>query len=86
MPTLPTCIQHRTGGNSLAVQWLGLSTFTAKDTGSIPGQGQAAQQPKRNNTVLEVLAQQLSKRKGIQVVKKEVKLPQFAHDITYRKP
>ena len=43
MPTLPTCIQHRTGGNSLAVQWLGLSTFTAKDTGSIPGQGQAAQ-------------------------------------------
>ena len=26
-------------GNSLAVQWLGLSTFTAKGTGSIPGRG-----------------------------------------------
>ena len=24
-------------GNSLAVQWLGLSAFTAKDLGSIPG-------------------------------------------------
>ena len=34
-------------GNSLAVQWLGLSTFTAVAWGSIPGQGtkilQAAQ-------------------------------------------
>ena len=26
-------------GNSLAVQWLGLCTFTAKGAGSIPGQG-----------------------------------------------
>ena len=26
-------------GNSLAVQWLGLRTFTAKGVGSIPGQG-----------------------------------------------
>ena len=26
-------------GNSLAAQWLGLSTFTAKGPGSIPGQG-----------------------------------------------
>ena len=26
-------------GNSLVVQWLGLSAFTAKGTGSIPGQG-----------------------------------------------
>ena len=26
-------------GNSLAVQWLGLRTFTAEGTGSIPGQG-----------------------------------------------
>ena len=26
-------------GNSLAVQWLGLSTFTAVGPGSIPGQG-----------------------------------------------
>ena len=26
-------------GNSLAVQWLGLHTSTAEDTGSIPGQG-----------------------------------------------
>ena len=34
-------------GNSLAVQWLGLCTFTAEGTGSIPGRGtkipQAAQ-------------------------------------------
>ena len=26
-------------GNSLALQWLGLSTFTAKGPGSIPGPG-----------------------------------------------
>ena len=26
-------------GNSLLVQWLGLCAFTAKDPGSIPGQG-----------------------------------------------
>ena len=26
-------------GNSLAVQWLGLGTFTAKDSDLIPGQG-----------------------------------------------
>ena len=26
-------------GNFLAVQWLGLCTFTAEGTGSIPGQG-----------------------------------------------
>ena len=26
-------------GNSLAVQWLGLCTFTAEGLGSIPGQG-----------------------------------------------
>ena len=26
-------------GNSLVVQWLGLSTFTAEGLGSIPGQG-----------------------------------------------
>ena len=26
-------------GNSLVVQWLGLSSFTAEDPGSIPGQG-----------------------------------------------
>ena len=26
-------------GNSLVVQWLGLFAFTAKDLGSIPGQG-----------------------------------------------
>ena len=33
---LETYIGH---GNSLAVQWLGLSTFTAVDLGSIPGRG-----------------------------------------------
>ena len=27
------------GGNSLAVQWLGLGAFTAMGLGSIPGQG-----------------------------------------------
>ena len=27
------------GGNSLAVQWLGLSALTAKCQGSIPGRG-----------------------------------------------
>ena len=26
-------------GTSLVVQWLGFATFTAKDTGSIPGLG-----------------------------------------------
>ena len=26
-------------GNSLAVQWLGLGSFTVKDPGSMPGQG-----------------------------------------------
>ena len=26
-------------GNSLAVQWLGLSAFTAEGLGSVPGQG-----------------------------------------------
>ena len=31
-------------GNSLAVQWLKLSTFTAKDPGSISGQGTKTQQ------------------------------------------
>ena len=31
-------------GNSLAVQWLGLHTFTAKDAGSIPSQGTAIMQ------------------------------------------
>ena len=38
-------------GNSLVVQWLGLSAFTAKGTGSIPGQGtkipQATHQKKK---------------------------------------
>ena len=29
----------RIPGNSLAVQWLGLHSLTAKDPGSIPGQG-----------------------------------------------
>ena len=29
----------KTSGTSLAVQWLGLCTFTAEDQGSIPGQG-----------------------------------------------
>ena len=39
-------------GNSLAVQWLGLCTFIAKGTGSIPGQGTKIPQvvrPKNNN-------------------------------------
>ena len=31
--------EKKGGGDSLAVQWLGLCTLTAKDTGSIPGQG-----------------------------------------------
>ena len=26
-------------GNSLAIQWLGLSTFTAEGPGSVPGRG-----------------------------------------------
>ena len=29
----------KTNGNSLAVQWLGLDTFTAESVGSIPGRG-----------------------------------------------
>ena len=33
--------------NSLEVQWLGLLTSTAGGTGSIPGQGNKIQQPKR---------------------------------------
>ena len=32
-------IKKKGGGNSLVVQWLGLHAFTAKDQGSIPGQG-----------------------------------------------
>ena len=31
--------QLEIGGNSLAVQWLGLRAFTAEGTGSIPGRG-----------------------------------------------
>ena len=31
--------QKHTGGNSLVVQWLGLCTFTAGGTGSIPDWG-----------------------------------------------
>ena len=30
---------HKTEGTSLAVQWLGLCTFTVGVVGSIPGQG-----------------------------------------------
>ena len=33
-------------GNSLAVQWLELSTFTAEDPGSIPGRGTEIPQDK----------------------------------------
>ena len=36
-------------GNSLAVQWLGLRTFTAKGPGSIPGQGIKIPQAVRPN-------------------------------------
>ena len=36
-PLLPRKITAR--GNSLAVQWLGLCTFTVKGPGSIPDQG-----------------------------------------------
>ena len=40
-------VKNVVSGNSLAVRWLGLHTFTAEDTGLIPGQGtkipQAAQ-------------------------------------------
>ena len=32
-------LHSRVVGNSLVVQWLGLHAFTAKDLGSIPGQG-----------------------------------------------
>ena len=34
-------------GNSLAVQWLGLHTLTAKGPGSIPGQGTKTPQAAR---------------------------------------
>ena len=40
-------------GNSLAVQWLGLCNVTAKDPGSVPGQGTKfpqAVQPSQNKT------------------------------------
>ena len=32
-------IRNTKGGNSLAVQWLGLCVFTAEGPGSIPGRG-----------------------------------------------
>ena len=35
------------GGNSLAVQWLGYFAFTAKGTGSIPGQGTKITTPQK---------------------------------------
>ena len=35
-------------GNSLVVQWLGLSTFTAEGLGSIPGQGTKIPQAARH--------------------------------------
>ena len=55
----PTFSQNVVTGNSLAVQWLGLGTFTAVGLGSIPSQGtqvpQAAQYGKKNkNVVLEM--------------------------------
>ena len=46
-------IRNTKGGNSLAVQWLGLCVFTAEGPGSIPGRGskipKAARQEKQNN-------------------------------------
>ena len=36
-------------GNSLAVQWLGLSAFTAEGPGSIPGQGTSILQAARHS-------------------------------------
>ena len=37
------------GGNSLAVQWLGLGAFTAEGAGSIPGQGTKIRQAVRGS-------------------------------------
>ena len=39
MPKAQEVSFKRVWGSSLAVQWLRFSTFTAKGTGSIPGQG-----------------------------------------------
>ena len=36
---VPCPFKKRMSGNSLAVQWLGLGTFTAEGLGSVPGQG-----------------------------------------------
>lgn len=55
-------IRNTKGGNSLAVQWLGLCVFTAEVPGSIPGRGikipKAARQKKQNNN------NKKSKKKG----------------------
>ena len=32
-------LKREKGGNSLAVQWLGIGALTAKGPGSVPGQG-----------------------------------------------
>ena len=48
-------------GNSLAVQWLGLGTFTAKVPGSIPGQGTKIPQAKS-------LGQKRKKKKEISLL------------------
>ena len=39
MCSVITRLLKRPRGNSLVVQWLGLSAFTAESLGSIPGQG-----------------------------------------------
>ena len=39
MYSVITRLLKRPRGNSLVVQWLGLSAFTAESLGSIPGQG-----------------------------------------------
>ena len=79
-------------GNSLAVQWLGLCTFTAEGTGSIPGRGtkipqatwhgqkQQQQRKKREvafiKTKLNVL-ERLNKSKSLKPISDELGVRQF---------
>ena len=41
----PSCPKYTLGGNSPVVQWLGLSAFTAKGAGSLPGRELRSRKP-----------------------------------------